>query len=189
MRIATKLSILVTALCLVGFTAAQEGQADPMAAMSPGEHHAEMEGLVGEWKATVKIWQAPGTEPVVSEGRTTYETALGGRYLQQSFEADMMGMPFEGIGISGFDNSRKKHTMMWIDNMGTAMMISENGSCSDDGKVTTHTTTRKSPMGGPDMHIKLVNRILSEDQHVFEYYVIDAEGGEFKAMEITYDRI
>ena len=70
--------------------------------------------------------------------------------------------------------------------MSRLLLATVFGACSDDGKVTTHTTTQKSPMGGPDMNIKMVSRVVSNDQHIFEYFVIGPDGGEFKAMEITY---
>ena len=47
---------------------------------------------------------------------------LGGRYLEQRYEGTMMGQPFSGIGVTGFDNYKKKFVSTWVDSMGTAIM-------------------------------------------------------------------
>jgi len=33
----------------------------------------------------------------------------------------MMGQPMEGVGYTGYDRMRKQYTMVWLDNMSTAM--------------------------------------------------------------------
>ncbi len=33
-----------------------------------------------------------------------------------------MGMPFEGMGIDGYDNLAKQYVSTWVDNMGTGIM-------------------------------------------------------------------
>jgi len=33
-----------------------------------------------------------------------------------------MGMPFEGMGLDGYDNASKEYISIWIDNMGTGIM-------------------------------------------------------------------
>lgn len=158
-----------------------------MEAMAPGEHHKHFAKLEGEWNAAVTTWQAPGIDPVKAEGKSTYKVILGGRYLMQDFKGAMMGMPFEGIGISGFDKVAGKHTAVWIDNFGTQTMYSE-GMCSDHCMKETHETTMKSPMTGEDMKIKMITTIIDDNKHVFEYYMPAPDGSMFKTMEIVYTR-
>jgi hypothetical protein len=156
--------------------------------MTPGTHHEGLKNFVGEWKAQVKVWQEPGTEPQVSAGKCKYEMILGNRFLAQTMAGEAMGMPFEGMGLSGFDNMKNKHVTMWVDNMGTSILYSE-GECSNHCSVETHRTTVKDPMTGTDKKVKMVSRVIDKDKHVFEWYMINDDGSEFKSMEITYTRI
>lgn len=158
-----------------------------MKANAPGAHHKHFADYVGEWDAQVRTWESPGSEPMVSAGTSTYEVIMGGRFLKQTFHSTMMGMPFEGLGLSGFDNTTGKHTVMWIDNMNTQMMYSA-GDCSDHCRTETHVTTLKDPMTGRDVKVKMVTRRVDENKHIFEYYMAGDGGEMFKTMEITYTR-
>ncbi len=187
------LVLAVLAVSLVGSSAlAQEGQPDPqmmqawMKNISPGEHHAHMKELVGKWKAELISYEG-GEQPPI-DGTSTYELVLGDRYLKQTMETQMMGMPFTGWGLSGYDNVAKKHTIMWIDTMGTWMTYGE-GDCSDEHKVETIWANVRNPLGGPDMKAKMVTTVQSPDKHVFEYFVVGPDGEETKALQINYTRM
>ena len=47
-------------------------------------------------------------------------------------------MPFEGMGIVGYDNLLKKFVSVWIDNMGTGLMP---GTGTYDAATKTYTYT------------------------------------------------
>jgi len=88
-------------------------------AATPGEVHAFLAKKSGKWKITGKMWMAPGTDPVVSESTAVAEMILGGRFLKEEMKGTSMGMPFEGLGITGYDNTTGIVTSVWYDNMGT----------------------------------------------------------------------
>ena len=157
-----------------------------MEAAAPGPHHKHYEEMVGMWDAKTTSWMAPGAEPVLMDGKCEYKLILGGRYLVQTMEGEMMGMPFTGMGLSGYDNIAKKHTVMWVDNMSTQMMFSQ-GECKDHCSYEEHKTTMKNPMGD-DMPIRMVTKVVDTDKHIFEYYMTGPDGTEFKSMEIVYTR-
>jgi hypothetical protein len=155
---------------------------------TPGPHHAHFKDLVGMWNAENKYWMQPGMDPQIASMKAEYKLVFGGRYVVATLDGDMMGMPFQGMSISGFDNVKGVHTMAWIDNMSTSILYSE-GTCSDNCKVETHHFVQKDPMTGNDMKVKTVTRHLDNDKHVFEYFMVNPDGSEFKSMEITYTRI
>lgn len=199
---ATKWLLAITVIALVAVVAVnisfadkekeKTGEPSPedmakwMEMMAPGGHHKSFANYVGEWDATITMWQAPDMEPQVAKGTSKYKTIMGGRYLVQSMESEMMGMPYEGMGISGFDNISKKHTVLWIDNMGTSITYSE-AECAEHCSVSTHNTTVKDPMRG-DIQVKMVTRYVDENKHVFEYFSPGPDGKQFKSMEIVYTR-
>ena len=88
-----------------------------MAAGKTGEPHEALSKAVGDWTMTIRSWQEPGTEPMVSEGTAKKMMALGGRVLEEHIESDMMGQPFTGVARSGYDNVTKKHWATWTDSM------------------------------------------------------------------------
>lgn len=190
--------VLFIAGVAVGISTAQkEGEMSPaeqaeymkkfQEAVAPGAHHSHLKDMVGDWNAEIRQYMAPGAEPLVSQGEATYELAFGGRFLIQHMTADMMGMPFEGMGISGFDKTKNKHTIVWADNMGTAITYSE-GDCSDHCKKEVHNTTMTDPVMGETMNVKMVTKVIDHNKHVFEMYMAGPDGNEFKSMEIIYTR-
>ncbi len=54
--------------------------------------------------------------------------------MQEDFSGEFMGKPFHGIGITGYDNLKKKYVGSWIDDMGTGLFISE-GDADAEGFV------------------------------------------------------
>ncbi|MEW5763913.1 MAG: DUF1579 domain-containing protein [Acidobacteriota bacterium] len=177
----------------------KEGQAPPapsqeMQAMmeayakaaQPGPGHAFLAQLVGTFKATVKSWMGPG-EPEVSEGISENTMIFGGRYLHQKFTGSVMGQTFEGLGLTGFDNTFQKFTGLWIDSMSTGMMTSE-ASLDATGKVLNSVETYPDPLTGKVKRTRSVLKIVDADTHVMEMYDVGPDGKEFRMMEITYRR-
>ncbi|MBI5709785.1 MAG: DUF1579 domain-containing protein [Candidatus Eisenbacteria bacterium] len=159
--------------------------AEMMKLATPGPAHATLKAMEGKWKAVVKSWNGPG-EPSVSEGTAENRMILGGRYLEERFQSTMMQMPFEGYGLTGYDNASHRYQSLWVDNMSTSMMTSA-GAMDDAGKTLTMTATAPGPDGKP-MDMRMVNKIVDENTHVFSMYGIMG-GQEQLMMEITYTRM
>src|SRR6187401_2277448 len=77
------------------------------AAGTPGPAHKALEALVGNWKAEVKCWQEPGSSPNVSQGTAKTSWILNGRFLEEEFQGEMMGKPFTGVSLMGYDNLKQ----------------------------------------------------------------------------------
>ncbi|MDZ7626062.1 MAG: DUF1579 domain-containing protein [Ignavibacteriaceae bacterium] len=154
--------------------------------MTPGPMHEMLASRVGEWKAEVSMWMDPSQPPTTSEATTVCEAMLGGRYFKSIHTGSMMGMPFEGYEISGYDNVKKKFFNVWMDNMGTGIMVSE-GTYDEASKTLTLTGQMTEPMG-TDMNVREVIKVIDNDHSTFEMYV-DMGGKEVKNMEIKYTRI
>ena len=73
---------------------------------------------------------------------------LGGRYLQQEYAGEMMGSPFAGINIIGYDNHTKKYVSVWMDSMSTGIYHFV-GTASADGKTITQECSYDDPARGP----------------------------------------
>lgn len=171
----------------------EEGGMDPAQmeawtkSMTPGDHHKAMDFFVGDWTSKNTMWM-DGQE-MKSESTMHAEWALGGRYLIETHKGDFGGMPFEGMGLSGFDNSTGEHFNVWIDNMGTGMMVSR-GACTDHCKSTTTTGTMKDAMSGQMMDHKMLSSVLGPDSFKFEMWMTpQGAPAEMKVMEAVYTRV
>ncbi len=158
-------------------------------AMTPGDAHKLLDQFVGSWETEGSTWmEGPDKPPSVSKGTAEVKWALGGRFLQQDVIGEMMGMPMNGIGFSGYDNFKKKYNSFWIDNTATAMYTSE-GTISKDGTVITYFGKMDEPMTGEkDKKVKFVETIIDHDKHVFEIHDLSMPGPNKKVVEIVYTR-
>jgi hypothetical protein len=194
MRKLTGLSMLV-ALAVVGAAGAAMGQdmtpekqQAMMKALAPGEHHDHLARFAGKYEYTSKMWMAPGAPPAESKGTSDAEMIMGGRYLQDVVDGDAMGMPFKGMGLTGYDNLAGEYTFAWIDNMGTGIMRG-SGKCSADGTVLTLEGALLAP-GAPDpLPFRQVVTLVDDDHHKMEWYMPSEQGEMFKTMELNYTRV
>lgn len=157
--------------------------------MTPGAPHKRFEESVGTWDAEVKMWMnGPTGDPMISKGTSKNKLVLGGRYLQQDFTGEMMGQQFTGIGLTGYDNFKRKYVSFWIDNMSTAMSTMD-GALDKDGKSLTMRGTMDEPATGEkNKKVKYVTRFIDNDTQVFETYDVTSFGDKKPIMEITYKR-
>ena len=152
----------------------------------PGEPHKLFASLAGSWTTTTKEWMEPGKPPTESTGTAEMKMLLDGRFLYQEFNAQMMGQPFSGVGIDGYDNITKKYVTAWIDTMGTGIFMME-GTASADGKTITLKGSHPEPGGGKMTH-RAVWKIADGNTQAFDMYGTHHGGKEMKVLEITYTR-
>lgn len=152
----------------------------------PGTPHKLLASLAGSWNTRNKWWMEPGKPPDESTGTCVRKMLLGGRYLQEEFNSEMMGSPFTGIGVTGYDNHTKKYVSTWMDTMSTGIYFFE-GTASADGKTITLESRYNDPVKGP-MKWRSVLRIVDNNTQVSEMYGTDKSGKEEKMGETTYTR-
>jgi hypothetical protein len=155
-----------------------------MKAGTPGAEHQRLAESTGTWKATVRMWMGPG-EPTVSEATARREMILDGRVLAESWEGTMMGSPFAGHGMTGYDNVREMYWSTWNDNMSTAIMLGwgkwdeAEGAMVFDGEMS-------DPMSGGPMKVRNTVRFPELGKELFEMWEPRGEGGEMvRTMEIS----
>ncbi|MCU0342830.1 MAG: DUF1579 domain-containing protein [Ignavibacterium sp.] len=153
--------------------------------MTPGPEHKMLMDMVGEWEGDITMWMDPSQPPQKTTGTTKYESLMDGRYVVGHYSGMMMGMPFNGMDITGYDNALKAFQNVWIDNMGTGMMITE-GFIDKDANTITYKGKMVMP-DGSKADVKNVVTILDKDHSTFEMFV-DMGSGETKSMEIKYKR-
>jgi len=154
---------------------------------TPGPEHKVLDACVGKWTTHVKWWMDPAGPAVESDGTGEAKWIMGGRYLQEEHKGTMMGQPFEGMGLTGFDNIKKKYVGTWIDNGGTGIMTSEG---TYDAAKKTITCACESPDLTMTKYVptRMVSTMVDPNTHKLEMFMPDKSGKEFRCMEITYTR-
>ncbi len=154
---------------------------------TPGGFHKHLEAMQGTWSIEGKSWTELSPEPMTWTGTATKTMIMGGRFLREGIESEMMGKPFNGLGFMGYDNLAEKYWYFWLDDMSTGVMTSE-GECDKSGATFTIVGDYIDPMTGQSQKAKTVIKVLDENKHLFEMYMVSPEGEESKSMEITYLR-
>jgi hypothetical protein len=152
------------------------------------ENHKLLDFFVGEWDYTVKSWMSPDAKPEVSKGTSEVKWIMGGRFLEQSVkgEGSSKQQPFRGMGILGYNNAKKQYNSVWIDNMGTGMMLG-SGSYDPSTKTFTDKGTFTDPVQGEKSY-KSATTIINKDRYTYEMYTTGPDGKEFRMLEIVFLR-
>ena len=154
--------------------------------MTPGPIQQMMAKSAGAWTGMVTMWMQPDAQPTTSTLETNNEMILGGRYLQGLHKGSMMGMPFEGIGTTGYDNARKIFVSSWVDNMGTGILYME-GKWDENAKSINMTGKSTDPLTGKDVPTREVWKFVDDTHQLLEMYFTE-KGQEFKGMEIAFTK-
>lgn len=174
---------LLIGCCIVSVSFAQQDQPQ---LPQPTPQHEEMAREAGTWDADVKMWPAPGAEPMMSKATET-NTMLGKFWLLSEFQGDFGGMEYTGRGQFGYDPAAKKCVGTWIDTISPYIQKME-------GNYDTQTHTLTMNTEGFDfqtnkvMKGKNVTTYIDNNTKKFEMFAPGPDGKMFKVMEIMYKR-
>lgn len=154
---------------------------DQMMALAP--EHAYLKQYLGTW-TTETSWSEGDVEHK-SKGSATFTEVFGGRYIKSEFQGEMMGAPFTGSMLIGFNKNQKKFEGTWIDSWSTQVFMF-TGTADSTGKVITTSGMMDDPMSGQSMMSKQVTTFKG-DVMTFEMYGTH-DGNEMKMMTITYTK-
>ncbi len=168
--------------------AAAAAQAAMMKAATPGPIHAFLAEKAGSWTVTVSMWDQPDAEPMVGTMAATSEMVLGGRYLKEEFAGEFFGMPFSGIGHTGYDNTTGTITSTWIDNMSTATMVM-TGKYAQAGDPLETAGRMFDPATGNEVVMRSVTTWKDKDAFHVDYYGCTGGAAETRTMAMDYQRV
>jgi hypothetical protein len=200
LRLARTSLAAIAALALTTLAGAQQTQNAPvmtpeqkaemeayMKAGTPGAPHKALASSAGDYDVKIRHWHQPDGPPMDETGTATRSMALDGRVLVEQFKSAMMGMPYTGHGMTGFDNVTGKYWSTWNDSMSTGIMVSQ-GTCDDQAKSCTFTGTWNDAVKKAPVNARMTIRRTSPTTEVFELYAPGKDGQEFRMMEMTYTR-
>jgi hypothetical protein len=113
---------------------------------------------------------------------------LGGRFVQSEFKGSAMGLQFEGSGVTGYDNYKKRYVGTWMDTWGTMIMVLEGGAENPSGKTIEMSAICDDPATGKKVKFRMVTTIVDNDKHLFDMFMTPEGGTESKCTSIVYTR-
>jgi hypothetical protein len=149
--------------------------------MTPSEPHKMMATANGKWEAEISFYMNPDS-PSISKTVCENKMILGGRYQQSTFTGMMMGMPFEGIATTAYDNARKIYVSTWIDNMGTGLMYME-GIYDDAAKMLTSKGKSIDPVTKKEVLFRETIKFIDDKHQEMEMFDTK-DGKEIRTMSI-----
>jgi hypothetical protein len=156
---------------------------------TPGSGHRVFQQAVGRWSHTVRLWMKPGDKVQESQGTSENTLIFGGRFLKQEASGYMNGQPFQGLGYTGFDNLRGEYQSVWMDNMGTGMMVG-SGTQDPISQTIRESGTFSCPMTGDKATwYRSEWKITDNNNQTYTLYGKGPDGKEFTSMEIVYKRM
>ena len=158
-----------------------------MKAGTPGAPHQALASSAGSYDLKIKSWREPGGPAMEDTGTATRAMALDGRVLVEEVNSSMMGTPFNGHGMTGYDNVTGKYWSTWNDSTSTGLMVSE-GTCDSQGKGCTFTGHWNDPIKKTPVKARMTTRWPSPTTEIFEMYAPGKDGKEMKMVEITYNK-
>ena len=165
----------------------EEMMATMMKYATPGPEHKALQPLIGSWDCNTKMWMDPSAAPTESKGTAEYKWILGNRFIEEDVAGDMGGMPYHGLGITGYDLYKKQYNWIWMDEMGTMMMYTM-GNADNTGKVFTFGGTYDDFMSGQTKTYKAVMTIVDDNDHTFAMFDQAPDGKLTKFFEVDYTR-
>lgn len=157
-----------------------------MKASTPAKQHQWLEPMAGSFTTKGTFVMDPSMPAEINEGVSEHRLVLGGRFLEQHYRGGSMGMPFEGIGYTGYDNVQKCYVGTWMDTFGTGVMHSV-GTGRPSAKGMDFDAVALEPTGKKRKFVMKV-RIRDADHHTFDMWTKDAKGKLFRTMRIEYTR-
>ncbi|MCK6448644.1 MAG: DUF1579 domain-containing protein [Planctomycetes bacterium] len=179
-----RLFLLASAsVALITATAFAVRQDDAPQMPEPTAEHKLLMERVGTWDAKMKMW-APDAPPMEATG-VEKNRAVGEFHVVSEFTSNMMGMNFEGHGVSSWDPSKKKFFSIWTDSTEPSPLLMEG---SYDAKTRTLTLVGENMMMGQRIKMREVVTFKDADHATFEMFVPGPDGKEMKSMQIDYTR-
>ncbi|XVJ58756.1 MAG: DUF1579 family protein [Tepidisphaera sp.] len=152
----------------------------------PGEMHKILTKAVGEWETKTKSYMTGEVEE--STGKCVVRSLFDGRYTQVQYSGKMMGKPFQGMGLYGYDTGTKKFVSSWVDSMSTGIATG-TGELSADKKTLTWTVEMTGP-GGTKETMREVETFIDDNTSKLEMFMTNpADGKEMLLLEISYTRV
>lgn len=154
---------------------------------TPGVAHQVLNGRVGVWAVDVKYWAPGASEPTTLAATSEVKWTMDGLFLEDRMRSAFGKETFKGLGFVGYDNLKERYVSTWIDNSGTSIHTFEGGY-DPESRTFRYVGKSPDPATGKFLDLRATERMVDENNWIHESWVLQPDGQERKALEITYKR-
>ncbi len=167
---------------------AKDAAAKPTDVSAPAEPKppaplAALHAECGAWNADLKM-EMPGEPAVTAKCREVVTPICGGKWTWSTFTGEVMGAPFEGHALTGFDSKNGKVVSFWIDSMNGAFMRTD-GTYDDKAKTFTMSGSCYDEQG---KRSKVASTATSTGRQSRQLRMVFGDGAGQHVMTIDYTR-
>lgn len=150
--------------------------------------HRAYKVLDGTFDHKIKWWLGPDSEPVEGEALVKRKRVLDVRFLVEKGKGNVGGAQFNTMIVYGYDSAAKEYTAVWMDSLGTKMLVTR-GTYDESTKTFTFHGEYLDSVSGETTTVRSVLHVLDKkgNSHL-EIFHTGADGKEFKWMEIESKR-
>lgn len=158
----------------------------------PGPMHDRLEPLVGRWRVTMRVWPAPGAEPVTSSDfSATRGWILGGRYLQENLTGTLGGNPSSRTMFLSYNNLEERYELVSMDSFEPGQMWYTGRESSGPDRIELYGTSVEAGSGpeptGRLRHLRFELE-LTADGSVERIYATYPGSEEFLFVEQIFSK-
>lgn len=154
-----------------------------------GDAHILLARMEGTFNAECVDYLDPSGEPKTTKGLQVNRMILDGRFLENMFKGEMMGQPYKGFGLTGYDMVKKQFINIWADTMGTSWITSA-GESDEKGTQVTLVGSYDNPVLGQTVTLRQVYKVHSKNSYSFELHGPNPQTGEeILMMQVKYTRM
>lgn len=185
---------LALALCLAAGplpAIAQEAAASASERLaSPGEEHAWLEPLVGEWDVAMLVYPGPDAEPFAQPPLTaTREMILDGRYLREVLRGDDAALREATMGYNRLDG---RFELTTVDAYEPGQMVYQGRGDETPGMMSLYGESTEAGMGpeptGRKRDLRFEVEVVGPDENVERIFVTYPGEAEYLFVEQRFTR-
>lgn len=196
MRIRTALLPIILFAPLTGSLEAQtmeDMQAAMEAATALGEEHELLGTFLGEWDVEIRVFMpgAPGqpAEPQTSRGTADTEWVVEGRWLGTRVTGEMMGAPYTGFSLRGWDSYAGNWVTASVTSMDNALNVTRGVKVDPNGRVFAEYGTLDEYLTGElNKPYRTITRLDGKDRYVLELWDMGVGAEGMKVLEYEFSR-
>ena len=107
-------------------------------------------------------------------------------WIANDFQGELGEIKFQGHGLDGYDQKKKKYVGVWVDSVSSAPLHFE-GDYDPKSKLLVMTGETLGADGKPEK-FKNTTETKDKDNFVFKMYMIQPDGKEELSFTIVYTR-
>ena len=158
-------------------------EAKPAATPEPASKaHEKLLPFLGQWDVTTKLSMPGMADAPTGTMKSSEQLVCLGRFVLTRVDGEFGGMPFHGVGLTGYDEQEERYISFWGDSFGAYLMASE-GNCSEDGATFTLSGNSIGPDGKPNTTNE-TTKFDGKDKRRTSMVSRDKDGKEISTMTI-----